>query len=39
LAAGVKDFSQAKLEYGDWLDQLLSHPVKGLENTESFLKN
>jgi glucose 1-dehydrogenase len=30
--AGVKDLSQAKLEYGDWLDRLLTHPVKGLEN-------
>ena len=30
--SGVKDLSQAKLEYGDWLDRLLTHPVKGLEN-------
>ena len=30
--SGVKDLSQAKLEYGDWLDKLLTHPVKGLEN-------
>jgi glucose 1-dehydrogenase len=30
--AGVKDLSQAKLEYGDWLDRLLTDPVKGLEN-------
>jgi threonine dehydrogenase-like Zn-dependent dehydrogenase len=30
--AGVKDLSQAKLEYGDWLDRLLTHPTRGLEN-------
>ncbi len=30
--SGVKDLSQAKPEYGDWLDRLLTHPVKGLEN-------
>ena len=30
--SGVKDLSQAKLEYGEWLDKLLTHPVKGLEN-------
>ncbi len=30
--SGVKDLSQAALEYGDWLARLLTHPVKGLEN-------
>lgn len=30
--SGVKDLSQAKLEYGDWLERLLTHPVNGLEN-------
>jgi glucose 1-dehydrogenase len=30
--SGVKDLSQAKLEYGDWLDRFLTHPVRGLEN-------
>jgi hypothetical protein len=29
---GVKDLSQAVLEYGDWLSRLLTHPVAGLEN-------
>lgn len=29
---GVKDLSQAVLEYGDWLSRLLTHPVNGLEN-------
>lgn len=29
---GVKDLSQAVLEYGDWLSRLLTHPIKGLEN-------
>ena len=30
--SGVKDLSVAVLEYGDWLNRLLTHPVKGLEN-------
>ena len=30
--AGVKDLSQAELEYPGWLSRLLTHPVKGLEN-------
>jgi threonine dehydrogenase-like Zn-dependent dehydrogenase len=30
--SGVKDMSQAVLEYGDWLSRLLTHPVHGLEN-------
>jgi threonine dehydrogenase-like Zn-dependent dehydrogenase len=30
--SGVKDMSQAVLEYGDWLSRLLTHPVRGLEN-------
>ena len=29
---GVKDLSQAALEYPGWLNRLLTHPVKGLEN-------
>jgi hypothetical protein len=29
---GVKDLSQAKLENGDWLDRLLTHPIQGMEN-------
>ena len=29
---GVRDLSQAQAEYPDWLSQLLTHPVKGLEN-------
>ncbi|CAN5512286.1 glucose 1-dehydrogenase [soil metagenome] len=36
--SGVKDLSQAKLEYGDWLDRLLTHPVKGLENYEELFE-
>lgn len=35
---GVKDLSQAKLEYGDWLDRLLTHPVRGLENYEDLFR-
>ncbi len=29
---GVKDMAQAEAQYGGWLAQLLTHPVKGLEN-------
>ena len=36
--SGVKDLSQAKLEYGDWLDKLLTHPVKGLENYDELFE-
>ncbi len=30
--SGARDMSQAVLEYGDWLDRLLTHPVTGLDN-------
>src|SRR5437660_1606293 len=30
--SGVRDLSQAELEYPGWLARLLTHPVKGLEN-------
>ena len=30
--SGVRDLSQARLEYGDWLSRLLTHPVRGLDN-------
>ncbi len=29
---GVKDFSQAEMQYPSWLAKLLTHPVRGLEN-------
>ncbi len=29
---GVRDMSQAEAEYPGWLNRLLTHPVKGLEN-------
>ncbi len=29
---GVKDLAQAELQYPGWLEKLLTHPVKGLEN-------
>lgn len=29
---GVKDMAQAEAEYPGWLAQLLTHPVRGLEN-------
>jgi threonine dehydrogenase-like Zn-dependent dehydrogenase len=31
---GVRDLSQAELEYPGWLAKLLTHPVSGLENYE-----
>ena len=30
--SGVRDMSEAELEYPGWLSRLLTHPVKGLEN-------
>jgi glucose 1-dehydrogenase len=36
--SGAKDLAQAKLEYGDWLDRLLTHSVKGLENYEELFE-
>src|ERR671935_1084791 len=30
--SGVRDLSQAELQYPGWLKRLLTHPVKGLEN-------
>ncbi|QQS43220.1 MAG: glucose 1-dehydrogenase [Acidobacteriota bacterium] len=35
---GVKDLSQAALEYPGWLERLLTHPVKGLENYEQLFE-
>ncbi len=35
--AGVKDLSQAELSYPGWLEKLLTHPVKGLENYRELL--
>lgn len=36
---GVKDLSQAELEYPGWLKKLLTHPVKGLKNHEELFEN
>lgn len=36
---GVKDLSQAALEYPGWLERLLTHPVKGLENYQELFEN
>lgn len=35
---GVKDLSQAELQYPGWLAKLLTHPVKGLENYAELMK-
>lgn len=32
---GVRDLAQAAAEYPGWLEQLLTHPVKGLENYQA----
>src|SRR4029078_6193032 len=34
---GVKDLAQAEAQYPGWLNQLLTHPVKGLENWQLLL--
>jgi len=34
---GVKDLSQAELSHPGWLEKLLTHPVKGLENYRELL--
>ena len=36
--SGVKDLSQAELEFPGWLGKLLTHPVKGLENYEKLFE-
>ena len=35
--AGVRDLAQAELSYPGWLERLLTHPVKGLENYRELL--
>lgn len=35
---GVRDLSQAALEYPGWLEKLLTDPVKGLENYDELFK-
>jgi threonine dehydrogenase-like Zn-dependent dehydrogenase len=37
--SGVRDLSQAELEYPGWLQRLLTHPVKGLGNYEELFDN
>lgn len=35
--SGVKDLSQAMLQYGDWLLRLLTHPIKGLASYKQLI--
>jgi len=35
--SGVRDMAQAEAEYPGWLQRLLTHPVKGLENYSELL--
>jgi hypothetical protein len=35
---GVKDLSQAELQWPGWLSRLLTHPVKGLENYRQLMQ-
>jgi hypothetical protein len=34
---GVRDMAQAEAEYPGWLERLLTHPLKGLENYPELL--
>lgn len=36
--SGVKDMSQAMLQYSGWLNRLLTNPVKGLENYQKLFE-
>ena len=36
--SGVRDLSQAELEYPGWLKRLLTHPVKGLANYQELFE-
>jgi threonine dehydrogenase-like Zn-dependent dehydrogenase len=36
---GVRDLSQAALEYPGWLNRLLTHPVRGLDRYEELFTN
>jgi threonine dehydrogenase-like Zn-dependent dehydrogenase len=36
---GVRDMAQSEAEYPGWLKQLLTHPVKGLENYRELFEN
>jgi threonine dehydrogenase-like Zn-dependent dehydrogenase len=36
---GVRDMAQSEAEYPGWLKQLLTHPVKGLENYRELFDN
>ena len=36
---GVKDFSQAELQWPGWLPKFLTHPVKGLENYQELIRS
>src|SRR4051794_9880092 len=35
--SGVKDMAHAESQYSGWLERLLTHPVKGLENWQQLL--
>jgi hypothetical protein len=35
---GVKDMTHAESQYPGWLERLLTHPVKGLENWKLLLE-
>jgi len=37
--AGVRDMAQAEAEYPGWLTQLLTHPVRGLENYQTLFQH
>jgi hypothetical protein len=35
---GVRDMAHAHAEYPGWLEQLLTHPIEGLENYAQLLE-
>jgi hypothetical protein len=35
---GVNDFARAQLTWPDWLQKLLTHPVRSLENYEKLVE-
>jgi threonine dehydrogenase-like Zn-dependent dehydrogenase len=37
--SGVRDMAQAEAEYPGWLERLLTHPVRGLENYQTLFQN
>jgi hypothetical protein len=39
FAAGVKDLALCEAMHPEWLDKMLTHPVKGIENFAQMFQN